>query len=199
MSKQTNKKTATRLLLVAVAMFGFGYALVPLYDLLCDVTGLNGKTQRADIADTKNQKVISERLVKVEFTTMVNTNLPWKFKALQNKVSVHPGEMTTIKFQVKNLTNEVITGQAIPSVAPSKAAKHFRKIECFCFTQQTLQPGEEKEMAVQFVVDSKLAPEIDTITLAYTFFNSAKYIKTGKTDTGSIKKQPVSIAANNSK
>ena len=95
--------------------------------------------------------------------------------------------------------NEVITGQAIPSVAPSKAAKHFRKIECFCFTQQTLQPGEEKEMAVQFVVDSKLAPEIDTITLAYTFFNSAKYIKTGKTDTGSIKKQPVSIAANNSK
>ena len=199
MSKQTNKKTATRLLLVAVAMFGFGYALVPLYDLLCDVTGLNGKTQRADIADTKNQKVISERLVKVEFTTMVNTNLPWKFKALQNKVSVHPGELTTVKFLVRNMTDMAITGQAIPSVAPSKAAKHFRKIECFCFTQQTLQPGEEKEMAVQFVVDSKLAPEIDTITLAYTFFNSAKYIKTGKTDTGSIKKQPVSIAANNSK
>ncbi|MFV1993034.1 MAG: cytochrome c oxidase assembly protein [Acidiferrobacterales bacterium] len=199
MSKQANKKTATRLLIVAVAMFGFGYALVPLYDLLCDVTGLNGKTQRADVNETKNQKIISDRLVKVEFTTMVNTNLPWKFKALQNKVSVHPGEFTTVKFLVRNMTNEIITGQAIPSVAPSKAAKHFKKIECFCFTQQVLQPGEEKEMAVQFVVDSKLAPEIDTITLAYTFFNSNKNIKTGKANTGLIKRQPVSVVANNLK
>jgi cytochrome c oxidase assembly protein subunit 11 len=194
MSQQTNKKTAGRLLLVAVAMFGFGYALVPLYDLLCDVTGLNGKTQRAELAETKNQKIISDRLVKVEFTTMVNTNLPWQFKALQGKISVHPGEMTTVKFLAKNLTNEVVTGQAVPSVAPSKAANHFKKIECFCFTQQTLQPGEEKEMAVQFVVDSKLAPEIDTITLAYTFFNSAKEMKTGSKEI-----QHVHVVAKDSK
>lgn len=194
MSQETNKKTAGRLLLVAVAMFGFGYALVPLYDLLCDVTGLNGKTQRAELAQTKNQKIISDRLVKVEFTTMVNTNLPWKFKALQGKISVHPGEMTTVKFLAKNMTNEVVTGQAVPSVAPSKAANHFKKIECFCFTQQTLQPGEEKEMAVQFVVDSKLAPEIDTITLAYTFFNSAKEMKTG-----SKEMQHVHVVAKDSK
>lgn len=179
MSQQTNKKTAGRLLLVAVAMFGFGYALVPLYDLLCDVTGLNGKTQRAELAETENQKVITDRLVKVEFTTIVNTNLPWKFKALQGKISVHPGEMTTVKFLATNMSNEVVTGQAVPSVAPSKAARHFKKIECFCFTQQTLQPGEEKEMAVQFVIDSKLAPEIDTITLAYTFFNSDRKVKIG--------------------
>ena len=162
MSKQTNKKTATRLLMVAVAMFGFGYALVPLYDLLCDVTGLNGKTGRADVSETKNQEIISDRLVTVEFTTMVNTNLPWTFKALQNKVSVHPGELTTAKFLARNMTDEVITGQAIPSVAPSKAANHFKKIECFCFTQQVLQPGEEKEMVVQFMLDSRLAPEIDS-------------------------------------
>lgn len=199
MNEQTNKKTGTRLLLVAVAMFGFGYALVPLYDLLCDVTGINGKTQRADISETKNQKIISDRIVKVEFTTMVNTNLPWQFKALQNKISVHPGELTTVKFLARNISDKVITGQAVPSVAPSKAANHFKKIECFCFTQQVLQPGEEKEMAVQFVVDSKLAPEVDTITLAYTFFNSAKNIKPAKTDTGSTKNQSVAVVANNSK
>jgi len=179
MSEETNKKTAGRLLLVAVAMFGFGYALVPLYDLLCDVTGLNGKTQRSELAETKSLKVNTDRLVKVEFTTQVNTNLPWKFKALQGKISVHPGEMTTVKFLAKNLSSEAVTGQAIPSVAPSKAANHFKKIECFCFNQQTLQPGEEKEMAVQFVIDEKLAPGVDTITLAYTFFNSDKSIKTG--------------------
>jgi len=198
-SEQTNKKTATRLLLVAVAMFGFGYALVPLYDLLCDVTGINGKTQRADVSETKNQKIIFDRIVKVEFTTMVNTNLPWQFKALQKKISVHPGELTTVKFLARNISDEVITGQAVPSVAPSKAANHFKKIECFCFTQQVLQPGEEKEMAVQFVVDSKLAPEVDTITLAYTFFNSAKNIKPAKTDTGSTKNQSVAVVVNNSK
>lgn len=198
MSDYTNKRTAGRLVLVALAMFGFGYALVPLYDLLCDVTGINGKTQRIDVTETTKQKIDTERLVKVEFTTQVNTNLPWEFRALQNKISVHPGEITTARFLVKNLTNEVITGQAIPSVAPGKAAKHFKKIECFCFTQQTLQPGEEKEMVVQFVVENKLAPEIRTITLAYTFFNSDKKKKFGSTGKQSGKQQ-IKVATKNSK
>lgn len=194
MKEQTNNRTAGRLLVVAVAMFGFGYLLVPIYDLLCDVTGLNGKTQQAELAETKDMKVVSDRIVEVEFTTQVNTNLPWKFKSLQGKMDVHPGKMTTARFLAKNLANEVITAQAIPSVAPGKATKHLKKIECFCFTQQTLQPGEEKEMTLQFMVDNKLAPDVDKITLAYSFFNSAKKIKTGF-----IKQQSLKIATNDSK
>jgi len=168
-------------------MFGFGYALVPLYNLMCDLTGLNGKTQRVSVAGVQHQKVNLNRNVTVEFTTEVNTNLPWQFKALQKKIIVHPGQLTTAKFMARNMTNKVITAQAIPSVAPSRAAGNFKKFQCFCFTQQTLQPGEEKEMVVQFMVEDKLAPDIGIITLAYTFFNSNLAKKVGSGDGQQIK------------
>lgn len=172
--RQANRRTLIKLSLVAVAMFGFGYALVPLYDLLCDVTGLNGKTGRTDTAQVQAQQPDMSRTVIVEFTGHVSTGLPWEFRPLQKSMKVVPGKVMVAKYIARNSSGEAITGQAIPSVAPGKAASHFKKIECFCFSQQTLQPGEEKEMPVQFIVDTRLAPEVDRITLSYAFFNTDK-------------------------
>lgn len=168
-----NRRTLGRLLLVAVAMFGFGYALVPLYDLLCDITGLNGKTGRID-ARAVAAPVDKSRLVTVEFTGHATTGLPWSLRPMQKKLRLHPGESAVASYWVKNTSNEVITGQAIPSVAPGRAAPYFKKIECFCFSRQSLQPGEEMEMTVRFVVQPRLGREVDRITLSYTFFNTDK-------------------------
>lgn len=172
--RQANRRTLVKLSLVALAMFGFGYALVPLYDLLCDVTGLNGKTGRTDTAQVQTQQPDLTRTVVVEFTGHASTGLPWEFRPLQKSMQVVPGKVMVAKYFARNSSGEVITGQAIPSVTPGKAATHFKKIECFCFTQQTLKPGEEKEMPVQFIVDTRLAPEVDRITLSYAFFNTDK-------------------------
>ena len=176
--QKANRRTITRLFVVAGIMFGFGYALVPLYDLICDVTGLNGKTGRTSIeqsvaAQSGDQNGI-QREVTVEFTTHASTGLPWEFRPLKNKMKVKVGVPTVAMFYAKNTSVETITGQAIPSVAPSRAAPHFKKTECFCFSQQTLKAGEAKEMPVQFVINPKLSSEVDTITLAYSFFNANK-------------------------
>ena len=176
--QKANRRTITRLFIVAGIMFGFGYALVPLYDLICDVTGLNGKTGRTSIeqsvaAQAGDQNGI-QREVTVEFTTHASTGLPWEFRPLKNKMKVKLGVPTVAMFYAKNTSGETITGQAIPSVAPSRAAPHFKKTECFCFSQQTLKAGEAKEMPVQFVINPRLASEVDTITLAYSFFNANK-------------------------
>lgn len=164
--------TAKKLALVAVAMFGFGYAMVPLYDVFCDITGLNGKTGEISQSKADTGVVDFDRLVKVQFDTNVHAELSWNFKPLEYEMKVHPGKITEAIFVAENLTDKPIVGRAVPSVAPTKASLFFNKTECFCFTEQVLQPGERKEMPVRFVVDSDLPQKIKTMTLSYTFFEA---------------------------
>ena len=172
--EHVNRRSMRRLLLVAVAMFGFGYLMAPMYDLICQVTGLGGKTGRVDTATVAAKKVDAARTITVEFTGNANAGLPWEFRPMVKKIEVHPGETATVKYYARNMTNEEISGQAIPSVTPGISATHFKKIECFCFTRQTLKPGEAREMPVQFVVDAGVDKDVHTITLSYAFFNADK-------------------------
>ncbi len=159
-----------KLAVFALAMFGFGYALVPLYDVICDVTGLNGKTGEITAESVSELVVDYDRTVTVQFDTNVNSALPWKFKAVDKKLVVHPGEVTEAVFIAVNTSAEEITGQAVPSVAPAQASLFFNKTECFCFSRQTLAAHEQKEMVVRFVVETDLPKKISTLTLSYTFF-----------------------------
>lgn len=171
---KANRRLVVKLGIVTLAMFGFGYALAPMYDLMCQAFGLNGKTGRVEAPVAAAKSVDTSRTVTVEFTGLATTGLPWEFKPMTRKLEVHPGATQEIKYWVRNIGNETITGQAVPSVAPGVTAAHFKKIECFCFTQQTLRPGEAREMPVRFVVDSALDKNVQTITLSYTFFNIDK-------------------------
>lgn len=165
-----NRKRVRRLLLVVFVMFGFGYALVPLYDAICDVTGLNGKTGRASPVQAQNAAVDREREITVEFVSSINGDLPWEFKPYINRLRMHPGESRRVDFYARNQSDTAITARAVPSVAPNRGSRYFNKIECFCFTEQELAAGEEKEMPVRFVVSPDLPSDIKTITLSYTFF-----------------------------
>ncbi len=171
--QQANRRLVRRLALVTLAMFGFGFALVPLYDVLCEVTGLNGKTGRVE-AGAVGGEIDSTRWVTVEFTGSVHQGMPWEFRPAQKRMRVHPGEVAVAYYSVRNATSDTIVGQAVPSVTPGLAAAHFKKIECFCFSRQELKSGERREMPVRFVVDRELAPGIRTVTLSYTFFNIDK-------------------------
>jgi len=165
----SNKKVIAKLLITVVAMFGFGFALVPLYDVFCYVTGLNGKTG-VQVGSFDSVEADTSREIKVEFLTSLNEYMPWEFKALQDAVKVHPGQPTKVDFLVRNKTDKDMIGQAIPSVAPGIAAKYFQKTECFCFTEQKLKAGEEKVMPVVFIVDPSISEDVHEITLSYTFF-----------------------------
>ena len=165
-------KTAKKLGLVAIAMFGFGYLMVPIYNVLCDITGINGKTGQIAQSQVSVDDVDPNRLVTVQFDTNVNPALPWKFRAAQFKQEVRPGEIAEALFIVENESDKSVVGQAIPSVAPEQASLFFNKTECFCFINQVLAPGEKKEMIVRFVVDSDLPEKISTMTLSYTFFKA---------------------------
>ena len=167
-----NSKIVKRLAIAAVCMFGFGFALVPLYDVLCDITGLNGKTGRMELEQALSQTVDADREVTVEFLATVHSDLPWEFKPMVRKIRVHPGVVTEVNYFARNMTGEVVTGQAVPSVAPGLAAKYFSKTECFCFTRQSLGPGEGKEMPLRFVVDPALPENVRTVSLSYTFFQA---------------------------
>ena len=170
-SEQRNiRRTGLKLVAVALGMFAFGYALVPLYSVICEVTGLNGKTGRVEASNSG--EVDTSRWVTVEFTGNSMHGLPWEFGAEQKSVRVHPGATTVVYYHARNITAEPITGQAVPSVAPNKAAAHFKKIECFCFTKQTLQAKEARQMPVRFVVDANLPRNVNTVTLSYAFFNA---------------------------
>ena len=165
---QSNRSTALKLGALAVGMFGFGFALVPFYETICEVTGIRNVFQPDAIA-AQNTQVDATRNVSVEFDA--NTQrLPWVFKPLQASVSVHPGEVTQVLYEVRNALDRPVTGQAVPSYGPQQAALYFKKVECFCFQQQTLGPGEVRKMPVVFVIDPKLPAEINTVTLSYTFF-----------------------------
>lgn len=172
MIEDANSRLALKLAGVALAMFGFGYALVPLYDVFCDITGLNGKTGRISVNDTRAEKAVSDRQVTVQFDTNVNGPLPWEFKALQHSMKVRPGELETALFTIENKAGHSVVGQAIPSVSPGQASLYFNKTECFCFTQQTLAGNEKMEIPVRFVVDPDLPEAIEVLTLSYTFFKA---------------------------
>jgi cytochrome c oxidase assembly protein subunit 11 len=162
-----NRRLMKKLLVVAAIMFGFGFALVPFYEKICEVTGIRNVFQPDVVA--ANTQIDATRLVSVEFDA--NTQrLPWTFKPLQSSVTVHPGEVMQVAYEVRNTLERPVTGQAVPSYGPQQAALYFRKIECFCFQQQTLGPGEVRKMPVVFVIDPKLPPELNTVTLSYTFF-----------------------------
>ncbi len=147
-------------------MFGFGYALIPLYPVVCVALGIN----QTGVDDRPvNTQVDTSRVVTVEFDTNLH-NMAWKFKPLEGHLSVHPGQLAQVMFEVVNMRGVSVTGQAIPSYGPPLAAQYFHKLECFCFNKQTLAPGETRQMPVVFVVDPALPKEIATITLSYTFF-----------------------------
>jgi len=167
------KPVVGKLLLLVTIMFGFGYALVPLYDVFCEVTGLNGKTGE-QVNLTSAPIVDEKRLIRVTFLASLNESMPWEFKPQQSFIEVHPGKPTTINYIAKNTSKSSITGQAVPSVAPGLAAAYFQKTECFCFTQQELKSGEEKLMPVTFIVDSKLPQQMNELILSYTFFTSTQ-------------------------
>ncbi len=169
-AKDKTARTVKKLVLVVFAMFGFGFALVPLYDVFCDITGLNGKTNTSGVAYTAT-RIDKSRLIKVQFITRNAQGVPWKFEPVINEINVHPGEMKLVKFYAKNLSQHDIVGQAVPSVSPGQGANYFNKIECFCFTQQPLKAGEDVEMALQFYVDLELPDEINTLTLSYTLYD----------------------------
>lgn len=167
---QRARRTGLKLAAVAAGMFAFGFALVPLYDVICEVTGLNGKPGRAEATVTEH--VDGSRWVTVEFMGNTTSGLPWEFHPLQKTLRVRPGQTAVAYYEARNTADEAITGQAVPSVAPSRAASHFKKIECFCFTRQKLAAGERKRMPVQFVVDPALGADVTTVTLSYAFFNA---------------------------
>jgi cytochrome c oxidase assembly protein subunit 11 len=173
---QANKTRKTSWLLggMGVGMFAFGFALVPLYNLICSVAGING------IATAANQSVVSaslidySRKVTVEFDSTLNENLPWKIERPANKLKVHPGETHNISYRATNLSDRSIEVQAIPGITPWQATEYFQKTQCFCFDTQTLAPGESKEMNLQFVVNPDLPEQYKTITLSYTFMNTER-------------------------
>jgi len=170
--RQRTRRTVRKLLVATAVMFGFGYALVPLYDVFCTITGLNGKTGRMSAGETAALRVDTERVVTVEFITSTNSGLPWEFRPVVDRVVVHPGELKEVEFIARNQWSRAVTGQAIPSVAPGAAARYFKKTECFCFRRQHLAAREEKRLPVRFVIDPALPTTIDTVTLSYTFFNA---------------------------
>ena len=171
-----NSRMVAKLVVVAILMFGFGYALVPMYRAICNALGINILSvaeQRVSSLGTTgkapaNSQIDRSRTVTVEFDA--NARGPWDFKPAVRSLEVHPGEMTTVIYKFKNIQNRTMAAQAIPSYAPAQAGLHFNKLECFCFNEYTLKPSEQKEWPVVFVIDPKLPKDVKTITLSYTFF-----------------------------
>ena len=159
------------LFLVPVLMFGFGYLMVPIYDVFCDITGLNGKTGSISVSQAGALEVDDTRMVKVEFLSTLNQEADWEFSPTVRSMLVHPGQTYTTSYVATNQLDRGMVGQAVPSVAPAKASTYFNKTECFCFVQQEFAPNEEKQMPLVFVVDPGLPEDIETVTLSYTFFD----------------------------
>lgn len=176
-TEQDNRIILRKLLVVAVVMFGFGWALVPLYRKICEVTGINVLTTRNAEAEraARNTQVDTSRTVIVEFDA--NSRGPWRFRPLVNHVTVHPGELVHVDYDLVNTESRPMVGQAIPSYAPAQSAAHFQKLECFCFQQQTLAANETRRFPVVFFIDPALPRDVGTITLSYTFFEVAGALK----------------------
>ena len=162
------------LFMVPFLMFGFGYLMVPIYDVLCDITGLNGKTGAISESQASQLSVDEDREIRVEFTSSLNQYAPWQFKPKVASMMVQPGKQYVTSYVATNTLDKKLTGQAVPSVAPGRAAKYFNKTECFCFVQQTFAANETRDMPLVFVVDPYLPEDVDTVTLSYTFFDVSK-------------------------
>ncbi|WP_370681416.1 cytochrome c oxidase assembly protein [Comamonas sp. GB3 AK4-5] len=169
-----NLRMVGKLAVVAVGMFAFGYVLIPIYKHVCEALGINvlAVSERQvpgnSVGSPLNTQVDKSRTITVEFDA--NTRGPWEFKPAQRSLQVHPGELATVMYEFQNVQNRRMAAQAIPSYAPRNAAPHFNKLECFCFNQYELAPGEKKEWPVAFVIDPRLPKDVSTITLSYTFF-----------------------------
>ena len=171
-----NKRVVRKTVLTVVAMFGFGYVVLPeLYQLVCDSFGLNGQTEQVTQAEAAKVEVDKSRVIKVTFNSITNSRLPWGFKPETKQITLHPGELKKVNYIARNLSGSDVTGQAIYSVTPVEAARYFKKTECFCFTQQLLKSGESKTMPVLFMLEPDLPKKIKEVTLSYTFFNAEKY------------------------
>lgn len=178
--RSENLKMLGKLAVITVGMFSFGYAMIPVYKAVCEVTGINilslserqvpgaGLTPEAARARSGNTQVDTSRTITVEFDA--NARGPWHFKPARSSMQVHPGELATVMYEFQNVQDRRMAAQAIPSYAPRQAAPHFNKLECFCFNQYTLEPGERKEWPVAFVIDPRISRDVTTITLSYTFF-----------------------------
>ncbi len=177
---RANRKTSFKLVLVTMIMFGFGFALVPLYDAICNAFGIGKFVDiekgtydvSAQIKKANTMQADLNRTITIEFITTMNRGMNWDFKPVVNKMDVHPGEIKVVNFYAKNNTGQKVIAQAIPRIQPARATKYFSKMECFCFTQQTFGEGEAREMPLRFVVDPALPKNIKTITLSYTFFDT---------------------------
>ena len=163
-----NRRLLGKLAVVAALMFGFGYAMVPMYRAICEALGVNILSAPEKGSAPRSSQVDLSRTITVEFDA--NARGPWYFKPAQRSVQVHPGELTTVMYEFRNVQDRTMAAQAIPSYAPQVAQAHFTKVECFCFNQWTLKPGEAKQWPVVFVIDPKLPKDVSTITLSYTFF-----------------------------
>ena len=166
-----NSIVGWKLAVVAVAMFGFGYLMVPLYDVFCELTGLNGKVGRTEIEEIKPMAIDVSREVTIEFIANRNRTMNWQFEPKVNKLVVHPGKTYSAYYKVKNLSSNDMIGQAVPSISPVAAASYFKKIECFCFDKQRLHGGETRDIEVRFIVAPDLPKNLATISLSYTFFD----------------------------
>lgn len=178
--RQANRSRVSvgRLLLIALGMFGFGFAMVPMYTLLCKVTGLGGRTSStAYVYDPARVQPDLSRTVRVNFLTHTNDGMPWEFEPLVASVEVHPGALTEVKFRVRNPTERTIVGQAIPSLIPTSIVDQFHKTECFCFRQQTLTGGQSLIMPMRFVLDPAIPKSVHDISLSYTMFDATAFAK----------------------
>jgi cytochrome c oxidase assembly protein subunit 11 len=178
LATRSNRTLVLKLVAIVAAAFAFGFALVPLYDVLCAATGFNGKTSQGKLgvgglagSPPAPSRIDLSRIVTVEFTGTVMPGLPWEMRPMTRSLDLHPGELHQARFLVHNNSDKTIVGQAVPSVSPGQAAQHFEKLDCFCFSQQTLLPGETKELPLTFIVKPEIDEQIRTVTLSYAFFN----------------------------
>lgn len=192
--RSENLKIVGKLSVIALGMFAFGYALVPIYRHICEALGINvlavaeRRVPGAAPVLPANTQVDRSRTVTVEFDT--NVRGPWDFKPAVRSLQVHPGELTTVVYEFQNVQNRTMAAQAIPSYAPKQAGAHFNKLECFCFTQYTLAPGEKKEWPVAFVIDPRLSKDVTTITLSYTFFEVGGKVPAAPVDKAAVQLAP---------
>ena len=173
-AQRSNRKLAWQLVLVSVFFAGFGFAMVPLYDVICRLTGINGRTNTVAAVPNQSTQIDTTRWVTVEFLSHTMPGVGLEFAPEQFSLRVHPGEVIHTNYTVRNWTPDVFVGQAVPSVTPAVAAPYLEKIECFCFSQQTFAAGESKTMPVVFVLNPEMSRDLSTVTLSYTFFEAPK-------------------------
>lgn len=170
-TKRIRINSVAALFLIPVLMFGFGYLMVPIYNLLCDITGLNGKTGTLSAIEAAEIVVDRDRMIRVEFTGSLNNYAPWDFKPEVASMMVHPGKQYMTNYIATNKLNRPMVSQAVPSVAPGRAASYFNKTECFCFTAQSFEANESRDMPLVFIIAPDLPKDVDTVTLSYTLFD----------------------------